>query len=186
MGGTASASGTARVDAQSKTSAKVAVSEVTVAKFGKILIDQKGLALYYDTANKPNHFACTGDCLTAWPPLVLAKGQTTARAGKGVKGLGTVRGPAGLQVTWEGKPLYTFIKDTKGTVNGQGVGHVWLVAELSAAVTKAPAPTTTAPTTTAPPTTIPTTTSPTTTAPPTTVPTTTSPPTTVSPTPVAY
>jgi predicted lipoprotein with Yx(FWY)xxD motif len=186
MGGTAGATGMARVDSQSRTSAKVEVSEAAVAKFGKILIDQKGRALYYDTANKPNHFVCTGDCLTAWPPLVLAKGQTAAEAGKGVTGLGTVRGPSGLQVTWKGKPLYTFIKDTKGTVTGQGVGHVWFVAELSAAVTKAPAPTTTAPPTTTPPTTTaPTTTAPTTTA-PVTVPTTSSPPTTISPTPVAY
>jgi predicted lipoprotein with Yx(FWY)xxD motif len=41
----------------------VAVDEVSVAKFGKVLVHQKGLALYFDTANKPMRFACTGDCL---------------------------------------------------------------------------------------------------------------------------
>lgn len=142
MGGPASASGTGRADTKVTASTKVAVDEVSVATLGKVLVDQKGLALYFDTANKPMHFACTGDCLAAWPPLVVAKGQTAALAGKGVTGLGTVRGPSGLQVTWEGKALYTFAEDTKGTVTGQGIGHVWFVAQPSAATTKAPASTT--------------------------------------------
>ncbi len=149
IGGPASASGTGRADTKATASTKVAVDEVSVAKFGKVLVDQKGLALYYDTANKPMHFACTGDCLTAWPPLVLAKGQTAALAGAGVTGLGTVRGPSGLQVTWKGNPLYTFVEDTKGTVTGQGIGHVWFVTQLPAATTKAPASTTKAPASTA-------------------------------------
>jgi predicted lipoprotein with Yx(FWY)xxD motif len=157
----------------------VAVDEVSVAKFGKVLVDQKGLALYFDTANKPMHFACTGGCLTAWPPLVVAKGQTAALAGKGVTGLGTVRGPSGLQVTWQGKALYTFVEDTKGTVTGQGIGHVWFVTQPSAAITKAPAATTKAP---APGAAAPSTTAPSTTAPSTTAPSTMAPSTMVTPT----
>jgi predicted lipoprotein with Yx(FWY)xxD motif len=157
MGGPASASGAGKAVTKATTATKVVVDEVSVAKYGKVLADQKGLALYYDTANKPMHFACAGDCLTAWPPVVLAKGQTAALAGAGVTGLGTVRGPSGLQVTWKGNPLYTFVEDTKGTVTGQGIGHVWFVTQLPAATTKAPAstpkapasPTTAAPTTAA-------------------------------------
>lgn len=176
IGGPASASGTGRADTKATASTKVAVDEVSVAKFGKVLVDQKGLALYYDTANKPMHFACTGDCLTAWPPLVVAKGQAAALAGKGVTGLGTVRGPSGLQVTWQGKALYTFAEDTKGTVTGQGIGHVWFVAQPPAATTKAPASTTKAPTTgaAAPSTTAPSTSAPPMTAPPMTASSTTS------------
>jgi predicted lipoprotein with Yx(FWY)xxD motif len=155
MGGPASASGAgkavtkATATTKAATTTKVMVDEVTVAKYGKVLIDQKGLALYYDTANKPMHFACTGDCLTAWPPLVLTKGQSAALAGTGVTGLGTVRGPSGLQVTWKGNPLYTFVEDMKGTVTGQGVGHIWFVAQPSAATTKASASTAKAPASTA-------------------------------------
>ena len=149
MGGPASASGAGKTGTKATTATKVVVDEVTVAKYGKVLVDQKGLALYYDTANKPMHFACTGDCLTAWPPVVLANGQTAALAGAGVTGLGTVRGPSGLQVTWKGNPLYTFVEDTKGTVTGQGIGHVWFVTQLPAATTKAPASTTKAPGSTA-------------------------------------
>ena len=170
MGGPASASGAGKAVTKATAATKVVVDEVSVAKYGKVLVDQKGLALYYDTANKPMHFACTGDCLTAWPPLVLAKSQSAALAGTGVTGLGTVRAPSGLQVTWKGNPLYTFAEDTKGTVMGQGIGHIWFVAQLSTATTKAPASTTKAPAsasaaspTTAPPMTAPATTAPATT-----------------------
>lgn len=111
-------------------SSKVTVSVATVAKYGRILVDQQGLALYIDTKDKPpKHWACTGDCLTAWPPLVLAKGQTTIAAPKGVTGLSTIVGPSGRQVTWKGHPLYTFIKDSKGEVEGQNVLHIWFVVQ---------------------------------------------------------
>jgi predicted lipoprotein with Yx(FWY)xxD motif len=155
MGGPASATGAGKAATRATTAAKVVVDEVSVAKYGKVLVDQKGLALYYNTANKPTHFACTAACLTAWPPLVLANGQTAALAGAGVTSLGTVRGPSGLQVTWHGKALYTFVEDTKGSVMGQGIGHVWFVTQPSAATTKSPAPAAAAQPMTAPPTTAP-------------------------------
>jgi predicted lipoprotein with Yx(FWY)xxD motif len=111
--------------------APVEVKMVTVPKYGKILVTAAGLALYYDTANKPGKWACTGGCLTAWPPLVLAKGQTKVTAGAGITGLGTVKSPSGTQVTWDGKALYTFIRDSKDTVTGQGYQKVWYVAQPS-------------------------------------------------------
>ena len=40
-------------------SATVEVEVKTVANFGKILVDQKGLPLYYDSKNTPGHWACT-------------------------------------------------------------------------------------------------------------------------------
>jgi predicted lipoprotein with Yx(FWY)xxD motif len=112
-------------------SAGVVVRTATVAKYGKILVSQKGLALYYDTANKPPHWACTGGCLTAWPPLTVPKSETMAQLAKGISGLGIVSGPSGRQVTWDGKALYTFARDSKGTVLGQGLGNVWYVAQPS-------------------------------------------------------
>ena len=117
--------------AQASSSERITVSIATAPKLGKILVDQQGLALYYDTANKPGHWACSGGCLTAWPPLVLPKGEMAAVTGKGVAGLGTVHGPSGLQVTWDGKPLYTYVEDSKGKVLGQGVGGIWYVAQVA-------------------------------------------------------
>lgn len=112
-------------------STKVEVKLRKVGKYGKILVDEKGLALYYNTANKPpKHWACTGSCLSSWPALVLPKGQKAAVAGSGVSGLGTIKSSAGVQVTWHGKPLYTYAGDKTGQVKGQGVHGVWFVAQL--------------------------------------------------------
>jgi predicted lipoprotein with Yx(FWY)xxD motif len=132
-----------KVHAQAKN--QVAVDMVSVSKYGKILVDQKGFALYTDAANKPpKKWPCKGACLTVWPPLVLAKGQAKAVAGKGVIGLGVVNGPSGRQVTWHGKPLYTFVRDQntfvrdqKGTVRGQGIVQdgTWFVARVQTAGT---------------------------------------------------
>lgn len=114
-------------------STMVAVKAATVAKYGKILEDQSGLPLYYYTKDKaPNLFACTGDCLTAWPALLLPKGQSKPKVGAGVTGISSVKSPQGVQVTWNGKPLYTFFRDSKGVVKGQGVGKVWYVVQLAA------------------------------------------------------
>ena len=123
---------------------KVTVSVKTVKKYGAVLFDQNGLALYYDTADKPPHFNCTGGCLTIWPAVVLPKGQKAAVAGKGVTGLGTTKSPEGVQVTWKGKPLYTYAADSKGTVNGQGIQGIWFVGHptTTAATVKATAGTT--------------------------------------------
>ena len=123
-------------------SAKVEVEVKTVANYGKILVDQKGLPLYYETMNTPGHWACTKGCLTAWPPLLLSKGQKSAEAGPGVKGLGTVKAPYGTQVTWKGKALYTFIEDSRGKVTGNHL-HNFLVVSLSKAAGGSPSPVTT-------------------------------------------
>lgn len=110
-------------------SAMVAVKAASVGSpYGKILEDQKGLPLYYDTADKPpKHFDCTGGCLSAWPALVLPKGQKKVEVGKGVTGISTIKDPSGVQVTWKGKPLYTFASDTRGKVTGDGVGNFKVV-----------------------------------------------------------
>ncbi|MCL6091605.1 MAG: hypothetical protein M1435_01435 [Actinobacteria bacterium] len=108
---------------------KIEVKATKIGKYAKVLVNQKGLALYYNTANKPpKHWACTAKCLTVWPPLVLPKGQKAAIALAGVSGLGTVKSPSGVQVTWQGKPLYTFSADKAGQAKGEDVLGVWFLA----------------------------------------------------------
>jgi predicted lipoprotein with Yx(FWY)xxD motif len=118
------------------------VVTVSTAKFGPILADAKGLALYTATGDTGSQSGCTGGCLTAWPPLLLAGGQSQPVAGPGVSGLGTFMRPQGVQVTYHGKPLYTWFKDTgRGQVTGQGVvdsGGTWFVATV-ASTSQAPA-----------------------------------------------
>ncbi len=110
---------------------RVLVRTATVHKYGKVLVNQKGLVLYYNTRDTPSHWACTGTCLLVWPPLTLPPGEALAQLSNGISGLGTVPSAAGAQVTWDGKPLYTFKHDTGGTVKGEGVAHIWFVVQLS-------------------------------------------------------
>ena len=99
-----------------KTSA-VVVKVVHRAPVGKMLATTAGASLYTDSSS------CTSGCLTVWPPLVMPKGRTVP---KGISGLATVSLtlPSGtvLQVTYDGKPLYTFSGDTGKSLNGNGLG----------------------------------------------------------------
>jgi predicted lipoprotein with Yx(FWY)xxD motif len=99
------------------------VSIVKSASFGKILAS--GRTLY---TLKPSKTACTAECKTIWPELVLPAGVTKAKAGSGVNAskLGTVARSGGvLQVTYSGKPLYYFSGDTAaGQVHGN-ITDVW-------------------------------------------------------------
>lgn len=94
------------------------------------LVDQQGRALYLFTTDTQNSgtSACTGDCLTQWPPLMVTG---TPQAGQGVDAslLGTITREDGtLQATYNGWPLYTYASDTgPGSTSGQGVGGVWFL-----------------------------------------------------------
>ncbi|MDF3076020.1 MAG: hypothetical protein K0S54_3687 [Alphaproteobacteria bacterium] len=93
---------------------------------GKILTDSKGMTLYTfdrDTAGKS---ACNGQCAVNWPPLMVAANSTAS-------GDWTVvtRDDGSKMWAYKGKPLYTWIKDTKpGEMTGDGVANnTWHVAK---------------------------------------------------------
>jgi len=116
-------------NASSSSRGKVVVMEARRGRFGEILITGEGFTLYRDSADRPDHPTCTGECAVAWPPLTLPKGVTAAMPGKGVTGLGAVRLAHGLlQVTYQEVPLYLFASDAKpGDVEGQGVGGFFVL-----------------------------------------------------------
>jgi len=145
---------------------KVAVGEVSAASttttvlvadtagYGPVLTNGKGFALYTYTADDPGGPGCTGSCLELWPPLLLASGASTPTGGPGVTGLGTFPRDGGLQVTYHGLPLYTYLDDVRpGLVTGQHVvdsGGTWLLATVASPGAAPAAPTTSgAPPTTA-------------------------------------
>ena len=102
---------------------------------GSILVNSQGRTVYLFKADVGTKSACTGACATAWPPL-LAKGNPTAGTGLTASKLGTTtRSDGKRQVTYNGHPLYLFIKDTKpGQTNGQGVtafGAPWFALTSS-------------------------------------------------------
>jgi predicted lipoprotein with Yx(FWY)xxD motif len=110
------------------------VETATNATLGKLLVDTQGRTLYTLT-NGGTPVACTGQCLTFWPPLLLPSGTTTASGSAGVTGLGTVAAAGGTQVTEKGAPLYRFSGDTAaGAANGEGIasfGGTWHVVTVS-------------------------------------------------------
>jgi predicted lipoprotein with Yx(FWY)xxD motif len=90
---------------------------------GTILTTQAGYTLYTNIGDtQGNSFVATQTFAAAWPAVVLPPGDVLF-PGRGIVGLGTLTLPSGqVQVTWQGLPLYTFIKDTTAhVVTGNGL-----------------------------------------------------------------
>jgi len=98
------------------------VKVVTRRPFGKILATIHGRSLYI----KPSG-SCTGQCLVAWPPLLMPKGKTIP---VGTRCLGTKPRGRRLQVTYRNQRLYLFSGDSGSSVNGDGVAG-FKVAKVS-------------------------------------------------------
>lgn len=124
-------SGSGGSSGSSASSGSVTVSSKSVSGVGDVLVDTEGMTLYYLKTETPGNIMCTGSCATAWPPLLLPSGATSATAGSGVDAskLGTITRPdGGTQVTYQGKPLYLFASDqSAGQANGQGVAGFFAV-----------------------------------------------------------
>jgi predicted lipoprotein with Yx(FWY)xxD motif len=102
---------------------------VASSSLGSILVNSTGRTLYVFKADVGAKSACTGACATAWPPL-LATAKPTAGTGLTASKLATItRSDGTQQVTYNGHPVYLFIKDKKpGQTTGQGVtafGAAW-------------------------------------------------------------
>ncbi|MDF9751983.1 hypothetical protein [Arthrobacter sp. ES3-54] len=120
-----------------------AVLSVGESKAGQIVVADKGLSVYYFTKNTKDsgNSACTGACLTSWPPVTSTTATPTVN---GVTGkVGTIPTADGkMQVTINGMPIYYYSKDqAAGDTTGQGVGGVWyLVAPSGEMITAPPVP----------------------------------------------
>jgi predicted lipoprotein with Yx(FWY)xxD motif len=104
-------------------------------RYGRILVDGSGRALYLFTRERGSAARCYGACAEAWP-VFYARGKV--RAGSGADGelIGTTRRRDGRrQVTYDGHPLYYYVTDRKpGQVTCQNVaefGGTWLVVAPS-------------------------------------------------------
>jgi predicted lipoprotein with Yx(FWY)xxD motif len=105
---------------------------VRSTRYGRILFDGRGRALYAFTRDRRGgRSQCYNACAKAWP-VYLAKGRLLA--GKGARQLliGTNRRRDGRrQVTYNGRPLYYYVGDkSPGQVLCQNVdefGGTWLV-----------------------------------------------------------
>lgn len=94
---------------------------------GEHLVDGQGRTLYLLAADKGLKTACTGPCVSTWPPA------TTARptAGSGLDGakLISVAGAAPDQVAYNGHLLYRYAGDAaKGDANGTSIPQWYAVS----------------------------------------------------------
>ena len=137
-GGTTS-SGTGSSPAASS-SALIHTAPMTVgAKTVTVLKNAKGLTLYYFTPDTATTVACTGGCVSNWPPLLATSGTPTSNPALPGQ-LTVLNGANGNQVLYNGHPLYTYVKDgDAGDAYGQGVGGKWFVATADLAAPSGPA-----------------------------------------------
>ncbi len=135
FGSAPSGAQTAPAPAPAATAAKKPSISIGIAssRLGNIMVDDKGLSLYMFTPDARNVSVCEGQCLVAWPPIMLGKDDTLADVE--LKGdlrrslLGVaMRENGSRQVTYNGWPLYYWFRDAKaGDVLGQWVQNVWFV-----------------------------------------------------------
>jgi predicted lipoprotein with Yx(FWY)xxD motif len=115
--------------ASSAAQAKGVVSTAS-SSLGRILVDSRGHTLYLFGKDRNDRSGCAGMCASFWPPLIVSSGKPIAGAGAKASLLGTTKRADGrMQVTYNRRPLYTFVKDTKkGQTSGEGLnafGAVW-------------------------------------------------------------
>jgi len=115
---------------------KGTVNLVKSSKYGMVLVGATGHTLYRYTPDKKGKTNCTGQCSAYWPPL-MAKGKVTAGAGANAKLVGTIKRGSGLQVTYAGWPLYTYVGDkAAGQMTGEGFMKTWYVVSATGALVK--------------------------------------------------
>jgi predicted lipoprotein with Yx(FWY)xxD motif len=88
------------------------ISARKVPGVGTVLVDRSGKTVYSPQQEADGKIMCTGGCLGFWFPVRVAAGAALG-APSGVTGaLGRIHRPGGLtQLTFNGKPLYTFRLD---------------------------------------------------------------------------
>ena len=101
-----------------------------VGSYGRVLVDGRGLPLYYFTRDKGTSSRCYGACAAAWP-VTLAMGTPVAHGGVRRGLLGRQRRSDGrFQATYAGHALYTYMSDSPGVALCHDVrefGGVWLL-----------------------------------------------------------
>jgi predicted lipoprotein with Yx(FWY)xxD motif len=100
-------------------------AKIAESSKGKTLTDAKGMTLYTFDRDTDGKSMCNGPCATNWPPLMA---DATAKAAGSYSVV--TRDDGAKQWAYNGKPLYTWAKDTKpGDVTGDGVNSVWHIAK---------------------------------------------------------
>jgi predicted lipoprotein with Yx(FWY)xxD motif len=136
------ASSTAHLQSTTQTATLQTATTRVGATNESILVNAKGLPLYYYRADTAKKSQVTGALSQLWPALVSAKPTVSGVKGKVV----SVKQADGRQVTYNGHFLYTFVDDFPRHVTGQGESNFFVATPnirtigSSATVKAAPAP----------------------------------------------
>ncbi len=99
----------------------VTVSVASIDGVGDVLVAADGAALYSADQEADGRIDCTGACASDWIPLLTVRGGEPSGSPEVEADLGTTKRPdGGVQVTYMGMPLYTFVKDGPGEATGDG------------------------------------------------------------------
>jgi predicted lipoprotein with Yx(FWY)xxD motif len=108
------------------------IKTASAGSLGRILVNGKSVTVYLFQKDSKNKSRCSGTCATFWPP-VIAKGSLRAAGGVRASHLSSFKRSDGRrQVSYYGKPLYTFSGDgsSAGKHTGEGLtafGATWYV-----------------------------------------------------------
>jgi predicted lipoprotein with Yx(FWY)xxD motif len=129
-GSTSVTSSTAAGSGSSSAASSSAALQVTKnSSLGQIVTTSSGMTVYrYDADSaSPSKSNCSGQCLTAWPPVLATGSGKPQVSGVSSSLVGEItRSDGTKQITLDGWPLYTYAGDSAaGQANGQASGGVW-------------------------------------------------------------
>jgi predicted lipoprotein with Yx(FWY)xxD motif len=105
-------------------SAKSTSGPSAPAASSSVLVDSSGLALYSPDGESATNVRGTGACAAVWKPV---RPGTARLAGSKV-----ITRPDGTkQLAVGGKPLYTFVQDSPGSLNGNGASDAFGAKQFS-------------------------------------------------------
>ncbi|KAA0979099.1 hypothetical protein [Pseudomonas sp. ANT_J28] len=88
-----------------------------------MMVDHKGMTVYTFDKDAGGKSMCNDDCAKNWPPMMAPAGAKAEGKWSVIK-----RDDGMMQYAYDGKPLYTFMKDEKpGEMKGDGMKDMWHV-----------------------------------------------------------
>ncbi len=103
------------------------------ATIGKYLVGYNGMTLYSYSKDTPTSSQCMGECIFTWEAYTIRSIDALKNIQAGITGAvgSMVTSDGGIQVTYEGHPLYFYTKDTKsGDTTGNEVKGKWFVVKI--------------------------------------------------------
>lgn len=86
-----------------------------------VLVDSQGRTLYSAAVEQDGKIVCVDACTSFWDPLVGTSDDAKSASSELDADLGVVARPDGdKQLTFDGRPLYTFAEEGAGQLEGDG------------------------------------------------------------------